>query len=878
MNKKTSKETLNPNQPNVKEKQTSSNIVHISSDNLIKTMSKEELDALKVKKEKEEKNQFIRFIGKLDNEYQNESFNNREFETKIFKKGKGVINNDLYDEDSQELLYSKAKIIMINSENDNRRKALIDAFEKGNISDNEIIELIDLSFKLNDADYARTFIEVLYDKDKTNPKIMIEYITRCIKYCNHSDREDALIYFSNDLFKDLDYEVFYLKTCVRIQLYDLAITVLNKIPKEHKLDIRILRIYGIIAEVLGHHEDAVNIYYQIIKNPMTKLKDSMSLAENCYALGRYDEFIEELTAADEKYTHNCLAAYRLALYYYEKTDIETAKLWVAKGKIRTTSKSSLLHALKNLEFKMNMHTFQLQIEMKRTPEQQQRINAVNKSFLKVKQEIDLVGNKDLLKHKYYDYFPLAADDGDNWEILLDECKDVFDKSYRDDNKRKVVRDGKKIRFHIPRSGINLYSSSNDRTVVPVILQIKECQDAKKEFYEIEEYRNFKEFNAEYRYFAHRNSISKEILEDNWDDLNQIFKFCKIPRPKGMDILDVEHVIGHFQCEGEIYYLFNIKNGRNSLFCRMIDCYSFHIFLRIREYLLSLKLNNQNTLAESTIYSEFETYFLVFRKILHADLTMEKLLSATATAYKPMTRVNNMNDNLIIDSEDITRAFITCDGKLGVTINRFPDTKHLMISEFKSFASEKVFDKFFEDINNGIMVCENEKRSMRYLQYLDVLSKKDKTSRNKMINQLRYIEKMYDNNCFFLAASSLSSKITIRNHGLLFKELDITKQIKLLSSICNENGEVLVNINTILGNLYEIVSEIKEPSLITFMVNDSTHHAEAIKDGEPILKVKSNISDFYYLKTRVTIYRIIPAISIEVDDVKLNEKKIDSNDK
>ncbi len=60
--------------------------------------------------------------------------------------------------------------------------------------------------------------------------------------------------------------------------------------------------------------------------------------------------------------------------------------------------------------------------------------------------------------------------------------------------------------------------------------------------------------------------------------------------------------------------------------------------------------------------------------------------------------------------------------------------------------------------------------------------------------------------------------------------------------------------------------------------NKTHHAEAIKDGEPILKVKSNISDFYYLKTRVTIYRIIPAISIEVDDVKLNEKKIDSNDK
>ena len=129
-----------------------------------------------------------------------------------------------------------------------------------------------------------------------------------------------------------------------------------------------------------------------------------------------------------------------------------------------------------------------------------------------------------------------------------------------------------------------------------------------------------------------------------------------------------------------------------LWLRMEDCFSYHIFLLIRKYLLDQMIDQSSNLSDSAIFHEFQIYFFRFKEMLNKNLTLSQLTNVSATAYKAFVRRSDLVPNTIIDDSCVSNAFLTCKNEFGITTGKDKYRMHYEIEEFRTIATKKVFRK------------------------------------------------------------------------------------------------------------------------------------------------------------------------------------------
>ena len=210
-------------------------------------------------------------------------------------------------------------------------------------------------------------------------------------------------------------------------------------------------------------------------------------------------------------------------------------------------------------------------------------------------------------------FILECDKDSNEDLLLKEDNDDENDNDNDKVKFKKVRDGRPKRFIIERKGIFMNDTVNRFTSIPVKAKLESIMTLKRKASNDQQYCIFEEENIDYDYNTKIDWIAKPYLEDYWDDINEIFWYCKNKMKYRIEIDDIEGVKSHFQCEKQIYYVVTVKNRKSYLWLRMEDCFSYHIFMKIRTYLLTLYSNSNSNLADSTIYHELQIYLMRLRE-------------------------------------------------------------------------------------------------------------------------------------------------------------------------------------------------------------------------------------------------------------------------
>ena len=303
-------------------------------------------------------------------------------------------------------------------------------------------------------------------------------------------------------------------------------------------------------------------------------------------------------------------------------------------------------------------------------------------------------------------------------------------------KTKIVRDGEELRFRIPRDGEEMIDCNNRNTKDPIKKEVKENGYIKKMFNASFDFREFKYYNSEYKYLKEIKSIYAGFLEEYWDDAEQIFKFCDVKRRIDFQIHHIKEVNSHFQMKNQIYYRLVVSRMKTYLWLRMEDCFSYHIFIIIRKYLIDqMQLDNSN-LADSTIFHEFLIYYKRFNEMLNKNLKLSQITNISATSYRAYTRRLDLEPDTIQDVDCVTNAFLSCKNEFGVTIGKDKYKNHYEIEEFRILATKKVFKKVIEKINKGELKIIRYKKTMTTLTYENSSKSNDKSRQRQIDNYLK----------------------------------------------------------------------------------------------------------------------------------------------